>query len=126
MRRTMVYIDTIKGRSDDMLIVNGVNVFPSQVEHVLTKVEGVTPNYVIVLEKKGVLDKLEVWVEVDEATMGDGGIGALEGLKKRLENEMLNELYINVKIKLVEPKTLERSMGKAQRILDKRDVEKNK
>jgi len=63
---------------------------------------------------------------VDEATMGDGGIGALEGLKKRLENEMLNELYINVKIKLVEPKTLERSMGKAQRILDKRDVEKNK
>jgi len=124
--RTMVYIDTIKGRSDDMLIVNGVNVFPSQVEHVLTKVEGVTPNYVIVLEKKGVLDKLEVWVEVDEATMGDGGIGALEGLKKRLENEMLNELYINVKIKLVEPKTLERSMGKAQRILDKRDVEKNK
>jgi len=124
--RTMVYIDTIKGRSDDMLIVNGVNVFPSQVEHVLTKVEGVTPNYVIVLEKKGVLDRLEVWVEVDEATMGDGGIGALEGLKKRLENEMLNELYINVKIKLVEPKTLERSMGKAQRILDKRDVEKNK
>jgi phenylacetate-CoA ligase len=124
--RTLVYIDTIKGRSDDMLIVNGVNVFPSQVEHVLTKVEGVTPNYVIVLEKKGVLDRLEVWVEVDEATMGDGGIGALEGLKKRLENEMLNELYINVKIKLVEPKTLERSMGKAQRILDKRDVEKNK
>lgn len=122
--RTMVYIDTIKGRSDDMLIVNGVNVFPSQVEHVLTKVEGVTPNYVIVLEKKGVLDRLEVWVEVDEKTMGDGGIGALEGLKQRLENEMLNELYINAKIKLVEPKTLERSMGKAQRILDRRDVEK--
>lgn len=122
--RTTVYIDTIKGRSDDMLIVNGVNVFPSQVEHVLTKVEGVTPNYVIVLEKKGVLDRLEVWVEVDETTMGDGGIGALEGLKQRLENEMLNDLYINVKIKLVEPKTLERSMGKAQRILDKRNAEK--
>lgn len=121
--RTLVTMDSVKGRSDDMLIVNGVNVFPSQVEHVLTKVEGLTPNYVIVLEKKGVLDRLEVWVEVDERTFADG-IGSLEALKKRLESEMLNELYINVKIKLVEPKTLERSMGKAQRILDRRDTEK--
>ncbi len=121
--RTLVSMESVKGRSDDMLIVNGVNVFPSQVEHVLTKVEGLTPNYVIVLEKKGVLDRLEVWVEVDEKTLAEG-IGALEGLKKRLEGEMLNELYINVRVKLVEPKTLERSMGKAQRILDKREVEK--
>lgn len=120
--RTLVQIETIKGRSDDMLIVNGVNVFPSQVEHVLTKVEGLTPNYLIVLDKKGVLDKLEVWVEVDERTFADG-IGALEALKKKLESEMLNELYINVKIKLVEPKTIERSVGKAQRILDKREKE---
>ncbi len=118
--RTIVQIETIKGRSDDMLIVNGVNVFPSQVEHVLTKVEGLTPNYLIVLDKKGVLDKLEVWVEVDDRTFADG-IGALETLKKKLETEMLNELYINVKTKLVEPKTIERSVGKAQRILDKRD-----
>ena len=117
--RTLVVMDTVKGRSDDMLIVNGVNVFPSQVEHVLTKIEGVTPNYVIVVEKKGVLDKLEVWVEVDEKTFA-GGIGALESLKQKLQNEMLNELYINAKVKLVEPRTLERSMGKAQRILDKR------
>ncbi len=119
--RTLISMESVKGRSDDMLIVNGVNVFPSQVEHVLTKVEGLTPNYVIVLEKKGVLDRLEVWVEVDERTFDDG-IGALEGLKKRLESEMLNELYINVRVKLVEPKTLERSMGKAQRIVDKREV----
>lgn len=117
--RTMVVMESVKGRSDDMLIVNGVNVFPSQVEHVLTKVEGITPNYVIVVDKKGVLDKLEVWVEVDERTFADG-IGALEALQKRLQQEMLNELYINARVKLVEPKTLERSMGKAQRIIDKR------
>lgn len=117
--RTLITMETVKGRSDDMLIVNGVNVFPSQVEHVLTKVEGITPNYVIVVEKKGVLDKLEVWVEVDEEIIS-GGIGALEDLKTKLQNEMLNELYINAKVKLVEPKTLERSMGKAQRIIDKR------
>ncbi len=117
--RTLLYIDSIKGRSDDMLIVNGVNVFPSQVEHVLTKVEGLTPNYVIVVDKKGVLDKLEVWVEVDEKLLKDG-VGALESLKRRLEEELLNNLYINAKVKLVEPRTLERSMGKAKRIVDKR------
>ncbi len=120
--RTVTIMESVKGRADDMLIVNGVNVFPSQVEHVLTKVEGITPNYVIVLDKKGVLDKLEVWVEVDDRTFADG-IGALENLKAQLQNEMLNDLYINVRIKLVEPKTLERSMGKAKRIIDKREAE---
>ncbi len=120
--RTLISMESVKGRSDDMLIVNGVNVFPSQVEHVLTKVEGTTPNYVIVLDKKGVLDKLEVWIEVDEQTFADG-IGKLEELKTKLHNEMLNELYINVKVKLVEPKTLERSMGKAKRIIDRREAE---
>jgi phenylacetate-CoA ligase len=69
-----------------------------------------------------VLDKLEVWVEVDENTFADG-IGKLEELKAKLHNEMLNELYINVKVKLVEPKTLERSMGKAKRIIDRREAE---
>jgi len=121
--RTLVAMESIKGRSDDMLIVNGVNVFPSQVEHVLTKVEGTTPNYVIVVDKKGVLDKLEVWVEVDEQTLSNG-IGSLEALKHRLETEMLNDLYITVRVKLVEPKTLERSMGKAKRIIDKREAER--
>ena len=119
--RTIVWIESIKGRSDDMLIVNGVNVFPSQVEHVITKVEGVTPNYVIVVDKKGVLDKLEVWVEVDEKMLTDG-VGTLERLQKKLEEELLNHLYINAKVKLVEPKTLERSMGKAKRIVDRREL----
>ena len=119
--RTIVQMESIKGRADDMLIVNGVNVFPSQVEHVITKVEGVTPNYVIVVDKKGVLDKLEVWVEVDERLLTDG-VGTLERLKKKLEEELLNNLFINAKVKLVEPKTLERSMGKAKRIIDKREL----
>ena len=120
--RTILYIESIKGRADDMLIVNGVNVFPSQVEHVITKVEGVTPNYVIVVDKKGVLDKLEVWVEVDENILRDG-VGTLERLQRKLEEELLNNLYINAKVKLVEPKTLERSMGKAKRIVDRRQLE---
>ncbi len=119
--RTLVWIESIKGRSDDMLIVNGVNVFPSQVEHVITKVEGVTPNYVIVVDKKGVLDKLEVWVEVDEKLLTDG-VGTLEKLQRKLEEELLNHLYIRAKVKLVEPKTLERSMGKAKRIVDRREL----
>jgi phenylacetate-CoA ligase len=119
--RTIVWIDSIKGRADDMLIVNGVNVFPSQVEHVITSVEGVTPNYVIVVDKKGVLDKLEIWVEVDESLLIDG-IGSLEKLKSRLEEELLNNLFINAKVKLVEPRTLERSMGKAKRIVDRREL----
>ncbi len=120
--RTILYIESIKGRADDMLIVNGVNVFPSQVEHVITKVEGVTPNYVIVVDKKGVLDKLEVWVEVDENILKNG-VGTLERLQRKLEDELLNNLYINAKVKLVEPKTLERSMGKAKRIVDRRQLE---
>ncbi len=119
--RTIVWMESIKGRVDDMLIVNGVNVFPSQVEHVITKVEGVTPNYVIVVDKKGVLDKLEVWVEVDERMLTDG-VGTLERLQKKLEEELLNHLFINAKVKLVEPKTLERSMGKAKRIIDRREL----
>ncbi len=119
--RTIVWMESIKGRADDMLIVNGVNVFPSQVEHVITRVKGVTPNYVIVVDKKGVLDKLEVWVEVDERMLTDG-VGTLERLQKRLEEELLNHLFINAKVKLVEPKTLERSMGKAKRIVDRREL----
>lgn len=119
--RTIVWIEGIKGRADDMLIVNGVNVFPSQVEHVITKVEGVTPNYVIVVDKRGVLDKLEVWVEVDEHILKDG-VGSLEKLQRKLEEELLNHLFINAKVKLVEPKTLERSMGKAKRIIDRREL----
>ncbi len=120
--RTILRMGRVIGRSDDMLIVSGVNVFPSQVEHVLTQVEGLTPNYVIVLDKRGVLDVLEVWVEVDERVF-TGDIGALENLKRKLEEELANALFLRARVKLVEPKTLERSMGKAKRVVDRRELE---
>ncbi|WP_022853358.1 phenylacetate--CoA ligase family protein [Thermodesulfatator atlanticus] len=119
--RTAIRMGRILGRTDDMLIVSGVNVFPSQVEHVLTQVEGLTPNYVIVVDKRGVLDVLEVWVEVDERVF-TGDIGSLENLKRKLEEELANALFLRARVKLVEPKTLERSMGKAKRVVDRREL----
>jgi len=117
--RTTVRMDSVLGRADDMLIINGVNVYPSQVEHVIANTEGVTLNYQIVADKKGHLDKLEILVEVSDEIMMDN-IAALEQIKKELQQALLNNLYINANIILVEPKTIERSMGKAVRIVDKR------
>jgi phenylacetate-CoA ligase len=117
--RTFVRMESVRGRADDMLIVNGVNVFPSQVEHVIANTEGVSLNYQIVVEKKGYLDKLEIMVEVDDNIMFDD-VAKLEKIKKELQNALLNNLYINAIVHLVEPKSIERSMGKAKRIVDKR------
>jgi len=117
--RTHVRMNSVMGRADDMLIVNGVNVFPSQVEHVLSNIEEITLNYQIIADKKGYLDSLEIMVEVND-TMPMDSIGALENLQKRIQSELLNNLYINAKIKLVEPRSIERSMGKAVRVIDKR------
>ena len=115
--RTMARMESIVGRADDMLIVNGVNVYPSQVEHVISKAEGVTLNYQIIADKKGYLDKLEIMVEIDENITNE-----LEKIKKDIEHSLLNNLYINASVKLVEPKTIERSMGKAVRVIDKRNL----
>ncbi len=117
--RTHVRMKSVMGRADDMLIVNGVNVFPSQVEHVLSNIEEITLNYQIIADKKGYLDSLEIMVEVNDSMPMDS-IGALENLKKKIQGELLNNLYINAKIKLVEPRSIERSMGKAVRVIDKR------
>ena len=117
--RTTVRMESVLGRADDMLIINGVNVYPSQVEHVIANAEGVTLNYQIVADKKGHLDKLEILVEVSDQIMMDN-VAALEKIKKDLQNALLNNLYINANIILVEPKSIERSMGKAVRIIDKR------
>ncbi len=119
--RTHVRMKSVMGRVDDMLIVNGVNVFPSQVEHILANIEEITLNYQIIADKKGYLDSLEIMVEVND-TMPMDSIGALENLKKKIQGELLNNLYINAKIKLVEPRTIERSMGKAVRVIDKRKM----
>ncbi len=119
--RTHVRMKSIMGRVDDMLIVNGVNVFPSQVEHILSNIAGITLNYQIIADKKGYLDSLEIMVEVTEEMPMDS-IGGLEKIKKNIQSALLNNLYINAKIKLVEPRSIERSMGKAIRVIDKRSL----
>ncbi len=117
--RTLARMESIVGRADDMLIVNGVNVYPSQVEHVIANAEGVTLNYQIIADKKGHLDKLEIMVEVSDEIMVDN-VGELERIRKAIQESLLNNLYINADVKLVEPNTIERSMGKAVRVVDKR------
>lgn len=117
--RTSARIDGIKGRSDDMLVVNGVNVFPSQVEHVLSLIDGISLNYVIIAQKKGHLDKLEIDVELDEELISDD-IKKLELIKRDLVKAFHEHLYINVNVKLVAPKSLPISEGKAIRVIDKR------
>ena len=97
--RTHVRMKSVMGRVDDMLIVNGVNVFPSQVEHVLATIAGITLNYQIIADKKGYLDMLEVMVEVSNEIELDS-IGELENLQKRIQHELLSNLYINAKVKL--------------------------
>jgi len=119
--RTHVRMHSVMGRVDDMLIVNGVNVFPSQVEHVLSSIDGISLNYQIIADKKGYLDVLEVMVEVTEAMPMDS-LGALEKLQKHIQHALLSNLYINAKVKLVEPRSIERSMGKAVRVIDKRSL----
>ena len=116
--RTFVRMESVKGRADDMLIINGVNVFPSQIEHVIANYDDVTLNYQIVAEKKGYLDKLELIIETDKQVPYNEG--NLNRIKKELAHKLLNNLYINAQINLVKPHTLERSMGKAKRIIDKR------
>ena len=102
-----------------MLVINGVNVFPSQIEHVLAKIDDITLNYQIIANKKGHLDKLDIDVELNENCMSDD-VGELTNLQKHIQHELLSALYINVTIHLVAPKSLKRSEGKAVRVIDKR------
>ena len=117
--RTMVRMESVVGRADDMMIINGVNVYPSQIEHVISQTEGLTVNYQIVIDKKGHLDEFEILVEVDDNVMMDS-LGEMQKLKNDIAHNLQNNLYIKTKVKLVEPRSIERSMGKAIRIVDKR------
>jgi phenylacetate-CoA ligase len=121
--RTMARMSRITGRSDDMLIVRGVNVFPSQIESVLLDVEGVEPHYLIVVDRQHVFksDELEIWVEVSEEVFSDE-MQKMEGLEKRLRSEMDSVLGISARIKLVEPRTIERTEGKARRVVDRSEL----
>ncbi len=119
--RTMVRMDRVTGRSDDMLIIRGVNVFPSQIEEVLTSIEGTAPHYQIHVLREGTLDELELWVEVTEAVLRDE-IRALESLSRRIAADINAALNVHCRVKLVEPKTIERSEGKAKRVIDHRKM----
>ncbi len=117
--RTMLRMESIVGRADDMLIISGVNVYPSQIEHVIANTDGVTLNYEIIIDKKGYLDKLELHIEVTEDIMSDS-FGELAIIKKNIQNALLNNLYINANVTLLQPHSIPRSVGKAVRIIDKR------
>jgi phenylacetate-CoA ligase len=117
--RTTVRMHRLLGRTDDMLIIRGVNVFPSQIEEVILKVEGVEPHYQLIVERRDRLDEMEVQVEMNEAVFSDE-IRNLERVEKRIEADLYAALNIHVGVRLVEPKTIARSEGKAKRIIDKR------
>ncbi len=119
--RTMVRMEKISGRTDDMIIVRGINVFPSQIETVLLQVEGVQPHYQIIVDRQRTLDDLEVWVEISEEIFADE-IRGLESLEDRLRYELHEALGINARVKLVEPRSIQRSEGKAKRVIDRREV----
>lgn len=117
--RTLVRMGRISGRSDDMLIIRGVNVFPSQIESIILKIAEVAPHYLLIVDRINNLDTLEVWVEAKEGIFTDA-IKSLERVEKRITSELFSLLGLHVKVKLVEPKTIERSEGKTKRIIDKR------
>lgn len=119
--RTMVRMEKITGRTDDMLIIRGVNVFPSQVEHVLMGVEGVEPHYQIVVNREGNMDTMAVNVEVSEAIFSDE-VKNLEKLTRKIQTDIKDLLGVTCKVQLVEPRTIQRSEGKAQRVIDNRKI----
>lgn len=120
--RTTVRMSKIQGRSDDMLILGGVNVFPSQIEEVLISTQGIGPHYQIKVFKKGYLDRIEVVVELADADFLDS-FGKLESLNKIIKNRLKTVLGLDAKVTLVQPRTLERFEGKAKRVIDLRKEE---
>ena len=119
--RTSARISRFKGRVDDMLIIRGVNVFPSQIEAALLDVEEVTPHYMMIVDRVNNLDTLEVQVEIDQKYYTDE-IRAIEALTKKIAHIIQQALGISAKVKIVEPQTLVRSMGKAVHVIDNRKL----
>ncbi|MDD2852653.1 MAG: phenylacetate--CoA ligase [Desulfuromonadaceae bacterium] len=119
--RTHARITRMSGRSDDMLIIRGVNVFPSQIEAILVGIEGIEPHYMLIVDRQGTLDTLTVQVEVSELLFSDE-IKVLQALARRVEKEIKDMLGVTCTAKLVEPKTIQRSEGKAKRVTDNRKL----
>lgn len=122
--RTMARMSKVKGRTDDMLVVRGVNVFPSQIEEVVLAAEGVAPHYLIVLDRpKNELDVLEVWVEASPELWGLGQEN-VQGVEARIGRDLLETLGLSARVSMLRPNAIQRSEGKAKRVIDKRELVK--
>ena len=119
--RNLVKMDRVTGRTDDMLKIRGVSVFPSQIEKALLRIDGLEPHYQIIVTRPHLMDEVEVRVEASEGLFSDK-IKELVGIRLRLENYIHDEIGLRVKVTLIEPKTLPRSEGKAVRVIDKRKL----
>jgi phenylacetate-CoA ligase len=119
--RTLVRMSKVTGRSDDMLIIKGVNVFPSQIESVLLEVGEIAPHYLLIVDRVDNLDTLEIKVEMSQNMFLDE-VKKIEDLERKIRKEVNSALGINANVKLVEPKTIERSEGKTKRVIDKRKI----
>jgi len=119
--RTGRRMSRVTGRTDDMLIIKGVNVFPSQIEHILFEIEGTEPHYQIVVDRKGAMDEVTVLVEVEESIFFDQ-MRRQKEMMDRIQKRLAHELGVHVDVRLVEPKTLARSEGKARRVIDNRKL----
>lgn len=117
--RTLIRMNRVTGRTDDMLIIRGVNVFPSQIESVLMETEGIEPHYQLVVDREDNLDILTVRVEIRDFAFSDQ-VRRLQDLEKNISKNIKEYLGISAKVKLVEPKSIERSEGKAKRVIDNR------
>ena len=120
--RTHARMAKIMGRADDMMIIRGINVFPSQIEEVLMKVKEVEPHYLIIVDRKNYLDSMEVWVEVSEDIFSEK-MNDLENFESSMEHKLYSAIGISIDVKLKEPKTIKRSIGKAKRVIDRRKGE---
>lgn len=119
--RTIVRMGRVQGRSDDMLIIRGINVFPSQIESVIMEIDGIEPYYQLEVAREGRLDTLTVKVEVNEKVFSDE-VKNLQNMERKLEKNIKEMLSVSAQVKLVEPKSIQRSEGKAVRVVDKRKI----
>ncbi|MFP4225648.1 MAG: phenylacetate--CoA ligase family protein, partial [Desulfobacterales bacterium] len=119
--RTHIRMNKVSGRTDDMLIIRGVNVFPSQIESALMQIEGVEPHYQLIVDREDNLDILTVRVEVSKEAFSDE-VKGLQQFAENIEKEIKEYLGISAKIRLAEPKSIERSQGKAARVIDNRKI----
>ncbi len=119
--RTLVRMEKCLGRTDDMLIIRGVNVFPSQIETVLLAMSETEPHYLLIIDREETLDVVNLMVEVQEQFFSDE-IKQLEALRKKITDRIQSTLGISIRVKLVEPKTIERTAGKAKRVIDNRKI----